>query len=80
MANGDIKRMGQLFLSNYAQNVKSTKDAPHYNYTPVFVFKDTLALPSIDTLPVTEPVKVKVLEFAHFEDVEADPALSAFVA
>ena len=41
MANGDIKRMGQLFLSNYAQNVKSTKDAPHYNYTPVFVFKDT---------------------------------------
>ena len=32
----------------------------------VSVFKDTLALPSIDTLPVTEPVKVKVLEFAHF--------------
>ena len=46
----------------------------------VSVFKDTLALPSIDTLPVTEPVKVRVLEFAHFEDVEADPAISAFVA
>lgn len=41
MANGDIKRMGQLFLSNYAQNVKPTMNAPYYNYTPNFIFKDT---------------------------------------
>lgn len=41
MANGDIRRMGQLFLSNYAQNVNSTINAPHYNYTPSFTFKDT---------------------------------------
>ena len=41
MANGDIKRMGQLFLNNYAQNVKPTINAPYYNYTPVFTFKDT---------------------------------------
>lgn len=41
MANGDIKRMGQLYLSNYAQNVNSTVNAPHYNYTPIFTFKDT---------------------------------------
>lgn len=41
MANGDIRRMGQLFLSNYAQDVNSTINAPHYNYTPNFTFKDT---------------------------------------
>ena len=41
MANGDIKKMGQLFLDNYAQNVNSTINAPHYNYTPNFTFKDT---------------------------------------
>ena len=45
----------------------------------VVVAKDTLALPSIDTLPVTEPVKVRVLEFAHFEDVEALPSKLAFI-
>lgn len=41
MANGNIKRMGQLFLNNYAQDLNSTINAPHYNYTPNFTFKDT---------------------------------------
>lgn len=41
MANGDIKKIGQLFLNNYAQDVKPTISAPYYNYTPVFTFKDT---------------------------------------
>ena len=41
MSNGDIKKMGQLFLDNYAQDVNSTINAPHYRYTPNFTFKDT---------------------------------------
>lgn len=41
MAVGDIKRMGQLFLNNYAQDLNSTINAPYYNYTPNFTFKDT---------------------------------------
>ena len=41
MANGDTKRMGQLFLDNYAEDVNSTINAPHYRYTPNFTFKDT---------------------------------------
>ena len=41
----------------------------------VVVAKDTFPLPSIDTEPVTEPVKVRVRAVAHFDAVAALPVI-----
>ena len=41
----------------------------------VVVAKETFPLPSIDTEPVTEPVRVRVRAVAHLEAVEALPVI-----